>query len=94
MGNSFCKRSILRKKKPQEGDIGNQNDTARNTETSHTEDILYASINHSNVKEEKPLRDFEDNDCDYAVVKIPGALTNPTKHKDTDDCSDDYVLMG
>ncbi|XP_051566527.1 uncharacterized protein si:ch211-214p13.7 isoform X2 [Myxocyprinus asiaticus] len=89
MGNSFSKR---RKKKPQETETGNPNDTA--TMTSPTEDILYASINHSSVKAEMPLRDLEDNDCDYAVVKIPDEMTNPTKHKDNEDCSDDYVLMG
>ncbi|XP_706329.1 uncharacterized protein si:ch211-214p13.7 isoform X1 [Danio rerio] len=85
MGNfASCKR---RKKKPEEA--AEPKDTASD---SRTEDVLYASINHSNINPERPIPNLEDNDCDYAVVKLPQETTH--KHKSTEDCSDDYVLMG
>lgn len=58
------------------------------SQESPTEDVLYASIDHNDLKPERQLREVADNDCDYAVVKIPA------KHKSNEDCSDDYVLMG
>ncbi|KAA0716046.1 hypothetical protein E1301_Tti012870 [Triplophysa tibetana] len=59
-----------------------------------TEDVLYASIDHNNLKPERQPRELADSDCDYAVVRIPKSLTDTAKQKSSEDCSDDYVLMG
>lgn len=61
------------------------------SQTSGNEDILYASIEHRNPISERQQRDVEENDCDYAVVKIPDKTKDT--HKSNEDCSDDYVLM-
>ncbi|XP_057192140.1 uncharacterized protein si:ch211-214p13.7 isoform X1 [Triplophysa rosa] len=61
---------------------------------SPTEDVLYASIDHNNLKPERQPREDADSDCDYAVVRIPEMRTDTAKHKSSEDCSDDYVLMG
>ncbi|KAK7153792.1 hypothetical protein R3I94_007222 [Phoxinus phoxinus] len=89
MGNLSCKR---RKKKLESAeDNGNQRATAVDT---RTEDVLYASIDHTTINPERPIRDMEDTDCDYAVVKLPEKTTDMAKQKSSEDCSDDYVLMG
>lgn len=59
-----------------------------------TEDVLYASIDHTTINPERRIRDLEDNDCDYALVNLPQNTTDITRHKSSEDCSDDYVLMG
>ncbi|KTG03234.1 hypothetical protein cypCar_00022569 [Cyprinus carpio] len=70
----------------------NQTETAADTKK---EDVLYASIDHGNISPNRPVRDnVEDNDCDYAVVKLPQITTDTSKHKIIEDSSDDYVLMG
>ncbi|XP_077073085.1 uncharacterized protein LOC143723997 [Siphateles boraxobius] len=88
MGNLSCKR---RKKKLESADNDNQRATAADT---RTEDVLYASIDHTTINPERPIRDSEDTDCDYAVVKLPQKITDMAKQKSCEDCSDDYVLMG
>ncbi|KAI7808609.1 hypothetical protein IRJ41_009499 [Triplophysa rosa] len=65
-----------------------------NKKGSPTEDVLYASIDHNNLKPERQPREDADSDCDYAVVRIPEMRTDTAKHKSSEDCSDDYVLMG
>lgn len=62
--------------------------------SAQTEDVLYASIDHTNINPERPTRDLEDTDCDYAVVMLPQKTTDVAKQKSSEDCSDDYVLMG
>lgn len=62
--------------------------------SAQTEDVLYASIDHTTINPERPIRDLEDTDCDYAVVKLPQKTTDIAKQKSCEDCSDDYVLMG
>ncbi|RXN18164.1 hypothetical protein ROHU_007803 [Labeo rohita] len=69
-------------------------DTERKNLKTLTEDVLYASIDHGNISPNRPVRDVDDNDCDYAVVKLPQNTTNTVKHTITEDSSDDYVLMG
>ncbi|CAM4605898.1 unnamed protein product [Leuciscus chuanchicus] len=89
MGNLSCKR---RKKKLESAeDNDKQRATAADT---RTEDVLYASIDHTTINPERPNRDLEDTDCDYAVVKLPQKTTDMAKQKSSEDCSDDYVLMG
>ncbi|KAK2905283.1 hypothetical protein Q8A67_007082 [Cirrhinus molitorella] len=80
-----------RKKKPENTDNDHQRETAGDTKA---EDVLYASIDHGNADPNRPVRDIEDNDCDYAVVNLPQNTTNTAKHNITEDSSDDYVLMG
>ncbi|XP_042586798.1 uncharacterized protein si:ch211-214p13.7 [Cyprinus carpio] len=90
MGSFLC--CNRRKKKPENTDNDNQTETAADTKT---EDVLYASIDHGNISPNRPVRDnVEDNDCDYAVVKLPQITTDTSKHKIIEDSSDDYVLMG
>ncbi|KTG02633.1 hypothetical protein cypCar_00027168 [Cyprinus carpio] len=83
---SSCNR---RKNKPENAD----NDHQRETADTKTEDVLYASIDHSDISPNKPVRDVDDNDCDYAVVMLPQNIDS-AKLKSNEDCSDDYVLMG
>ncbi|XP_059355316.1 uncharacterized protein si:ch211-214p13.7 [Carassius carassius] len=91
MGSCLC--CDQRKKKPENTDNGNQRETATDTKT---EDVLYASIDHASISPNRPARDnvVEDNDCDYAVVRLPQNTADMSKHKSNEDSSDDYVLMG
>ncbi|XP_067299507.1 uncharacterized protein si:ch211-214p13.7 [Pseudorasbora parva] len=89
MGNLSC---MPRKKKHgRSEDNDHQRETTAGT---RTEDVLYASIDHTTINPERPFRELEDNDCDYAVVKLPQKTTDMGKHTTSEDCSDDYVLMG
>ncbi|XP_067265780.1 uncharacterized protein si:ch211-214p13.7 [Chanodichthys erythropterus] len=89
MGNLSCKR---RKKKHESAE---DNDHQRETTAgTRTEDVLYASIDHTTINPERHIRDLEDNDCDYALVNLPQNTTDISMHKSSEDCSDDYVLMG
>ncbi|XP_040004304.1 uncharacterized protein si:ch211-214p13.7 [Xiphias gladius] len=61
-----------------------------------TEDVTYASIDHSTAKGSRTTRVLTDNDCDYAIVNAPASLQPETEseHSSKDECADDYVLMG
>ncbi|XP_039539578.1 uncharacterized protein si:ch211-214p13.7 [Pimephales promelas] len=89
MGNLCCKRRNKKLERAEDND--NQTATAADTKT---EDVLYASIDHTTIHPERPVQKLEDNDCDYAVVKLPQNTTDMAKQKSNEDCSDDYVLMG
>lgn len=59
-----------------------------------SDDVMYASIDHSNTKASKP-RAACDDDCDYAIVNVPAAL-QPEYESDCsskEETADDYVLM-
>lgn len=57
------------------------------------EDVLYATIDHGDEKtsRHKANRRDSDNDCDYAEVKFPSEAAK--KSTNSEDCTDDYVLM-
>ncbi|XP_065149409.1 uncharacterized protein [Paramisgurnus dabryanus] len=91
MGNCLTRCSSTEKSKMKEETADNEDQSDTNKKTSGNEDILYASIDHNNPKSEKQQRDVEENDCDYAIVKMPDKTKD--RHKSNEDCSDDYVLM-
>ncbi|XP_054602819.1 uncharacterized protein [Nothobranchius furzeri] len=70
------------------------NSAAANDDQEPNEDVMYASISHSNSKGPRPQA-MADNDCDYATVHIPANIQADAKSNSSskDECADDYVLM-
>lgn len=63
------------------------------------EDVTYASINHptgQGLRTKKATNEYDgDNDCDYAMVRIPEEVQVDTHSESSkEECTDDYVLMG
>jgi len=60
------------------------------------EDVTYASINHTNVRESRRAMTTSNNDCDYATVNVPAELLAEAESDTSskEECADDYVLMG
>ncbi|XP_054602820.1 uncharacterized protein [Nothobranchius furzeri] len=85
MGNCTSRQQ----KKRQKG-----NSAAANDDQEPNEDVMYASISHSNSKGPRPQA-MADNDCDYATVHIPANIQADAKSNSSskDECADDYVLM-
>ncbi|XP_043986903.1 uncharacterized protein si:ch211-214p13.7 [Gambusia affinis] len=93
MGN--CTSGQKKKKK------GNSTDgnTDGSNENKPNDDVTYASINHptgQGLRPEKATNEYEDdNDCDYATVKIPEEVqVDAHSESSKEECTDDYVLMG
>ncbi|XP_071332523.1 uncharacterized protein [Trachinotus anak] len=81
-------------KKKRKGD--SEPDDRSRADNKPTEDVTYASIDHSTAKGSRTSRALPDNDCDYATVNVPAAL-QPEHESDgssKEECADDYVLMG
>ncbi|XP_071761365.1 uncharacterized protein LOC139916404 [Centroberyx gerrardi] len=98
MGNCTSRRSG--KKKKTQGDEAQDDKSNTNMEIKEqplpSEDVTYASIDHSNAKTSGGVRATADDDCDYAIVTVPSKL-QPEPESETsskEDCADDYVLMG
>lgn len=58
------------------------------------EDVTYASIVHSTEKRSRSLRAPSDADCEYSVVQAPAAPHRSSAASSSNDCEEDYVLMG
>ncbi|KAG8000598.1 hypothetical protein GBF38_017019, partial [Nibea albiflora] len=58
------------------------------------EDVMYASIDHSNIKGSRTVRTTTEDDCDYTVITLPACQPEPEPATSKDECEDDYVLMG
>ncbi|XP_038163943.1 uncharacterized protein si:ch211-214p13.7 [Cyprinodon tularosa] len=91
MGN--CTSGLKIKKK------GHGASTDGSNENKPSEDVTYASINHPTghgSRQENATNVYQDdNDCDYATVKIPeGIPADSHSESSKDECADDYVLMG
>ncbi|XP_076015237.1 uncharacterized protein LOC143007684 [Genypterus blacodes] len=77
---------------------GRQQHSNTNTAKKPTEDVTYASIDHSNTKASVATRAPSEDDCEYSLVKPTCELglhpqsESPSHSKE--DCADDYVLMG
>ncbi|KAG7215811.1 hypothetical protein INR49_021934 [Caranx melampygus] len=88
MGN--CTSGIRKKTK------GNSAADDKGRADKPTEDVTYASIDHSTAKGFRANTVQPDNDCDYAIVNVPAALQmeHESDCSSKDECADDYVLMG
>ncbi|XP_037646313.1 uncharacterized protein si:ch211-214p13.7 isoform X2 [Sebastes umbrosus] len=65
------------------------------TDNKPSEDVTYASIDHSSTKGSSRTKPTTEDDCDYAIVYVPAALQPETVSVSSkDECADDYVLMG
>ncbi|XP_036964535.1 uncharacterized protein si:ch211-214p13.7 [Acanthopagrus latus] len=69
-------------------------DDKRGTDSKPSEDVTYASIDHTSVNSSRRPRPTTDDDCDYATVNVPAALQRESECSSKEECEDDYVLMG
>lgn len=56
------------------------------------EDVTYASVVHSTEKRLRRPREPNDDDCEYSTVQVP--VHRSSAASSTNDCEEDYVLMG
>lgn len=58
------------------------------------EDVTYASVVHSTEKRSRRPQKPSDDGCEYAMVQVPAAPRRGSAASSTNDCEEDYVLMG
>lgn len=92
LGNSQKKAKKQGDEEPPD-DIGDSN--TEKEEISPKEDVTYTTVKHCAVRTPaRRTKDSSEDHCFYSTVNLPSRLKSSHEPSLTEECSDDYVLMG
>ncbi|KAJ8388403.1 hypothetical protein AAFF_G00134290 [Aldrovandia affinis] len=91
MGNHLC-GTLNKRKEDADGNEGRATDRKQHSvRKPPKEEVLYATIDHGDEKEQRKTNDDGEDGCDYAVINVSSAPARPAASEE--DCMEDYVLM-